>query len=179
MLAAKKMPISSQEFPDWELLQQERHEFIAGEIYAMAGASRSHEEVAGAAFVTLWNALFATPCRVYKGDRKVKVLENYLYPDVVVTCDERDHQSEGAIEHPRAIIEVASPGATASYDRDVKAQLYRSLPSLQEYVMIEPRTRRITLMLRRGDTWETVDLINSSIIVCGIPLEPTRIFANL
>ena len=179
MPLAKQAPMSGDEFLEWERRQHDRHECIDGEIYAMAGASRSHEEVAGAVFVGLWNALFATPCRAYKGDRKVKVQENYLYPDVVVTCDERDRASEGAIEHPRAIVEVASPGSTASYDRDVKAQLYRSLPSLQEYAMIDPRTRRITLMARRGDKWETVDLINSAVDICGVRLEAARIFANL
>lgn len=166
------------EFLEWEQRQEERHEFVDGEIYAMAGASRKHEEVAMAAASLLWTTLFGTPCRAYKGDRQVKVQENILYPDVVVTCDERDHKSNGAIEYPRAIIEVASPRSTAGYDRDVKAQLYQSLPSLQQYAMIHPETRRITLINRiDGNKWEMMNLINASIEVCGVDLDPDRIFS--
>ncbi len=175
---AEKMDLAS--FLEWEQNQENRHDFVNGEIYAMAGASRSHEEVVTAVVSILWNALFGLPCRVYKGDRQVKVQENILYPDVVITCDERDHKTEGAMEYPQAIIEVASPRPTAGYDRDVKAQLYLSLPSLRQYAMINPQTRRLTLMNRMdGDRWETFNLINAPIEICGIILSPDRIFANV
>lgn len=134
--------LSLADFLEWEAQQEERHEFVLGEIYAMVGARRTHCEVAVNVTASLWGALRGSPCRVYSESRKVKVAESICYPDVVVTCDARDVSSEGPVQAPTLIIEVLSP-STGSYDRGLKFALYRQLASLKEYVLVDPETRRV------------------------------------
>ncbi len=76
----------------------------------------------------------------------------YLYPDVMVTCDERDRRAELAIEHPRLVVEVLSD-STAAYDRGTKFAAYRKLADLQEYLLVDTEQRRLELYRREADHW--------------------------
>ncbi len=125
---------------DWEAAQADRHEYIAGEVFAMTGARGTHNLIAGNVYMALRQALRGTPCRTHIEGMKlhVQAADAVLYPDVFVTCDPQDltEQAELAKTAPKLIVEVLS-GSTAAYDRGLKFELYQRLPSLQEYLLIE------------------------------------------
>ena len=124
----------------WEELQTEKHEYIGGEVYAMVGARTWHNLITLNAFSFLRLALKGSHCRVYGIDLKLHISAegNYLYPDVMVTCDPRDHQpgEDRFISHPWLVVEVLSD-STASFDRGRKFELYRSIDTLTHYLLVE------------------------------------------
>lgn len=134
-----KPQLTPQEYLAWERQQATRHEFFDGEIFAMTGASREHNLVCGNAFATLHAQLRGKPCELYNNDMRVKVSETgmYTYPDIAAAC--ADPQFEDAdvdtLINPALIIEVLSD-STEQYDRGAKFQHYRTLPSLQDYLLI-------------------------------------------
>ena len=97
------------------------------------------------------NALDGSPCRVFHEGMKVQIANDaILYPDVFVTCDKADLATEMLFKAPTLVIEVLSP-ATEGYDRSQKFALYRRLPSLKEYVLINPDTHRVESFMRSAD----------------------------
>ncbi|MBI3373531.1 MAG: Uma2 family endonuclease [Betaproteobacteria bacterium] len=135
----------------WENTQDTRNEFYRGEVFAMVGARRSHGTVVSNLVRHLGNALEGSSCRVFHEGMKVQVAEDAIfYPDVFVTCDKADLITEMLFKALILVIEVLSP-ATESYDRSQKFALYRALPSLKEYLLISPETRRVESFLRGAD----------------------------
>ncbi|WP_309736833.1 Uma2 family endonuclease [Chamaesiphon sp. OTE_75_metabat_556] len=132
--------MSPTEYLAWEEEQPFRNEYLNGEVYAMTGGTLPHNSIALNLASALKNRLRGTGCRVFINDIKVQVSTKgpYFYPDVVVGCNSEDFKSKKLISHPRLIIEVLSPG-TESYDRGEKFKQYRQMPSLQEYIIIDPR----------------------------------------
>ena len=128
----------------WENAQTERHEFVDGEVFAMAGAEDRHVTVALNLAMALRQHLSGSPCRTYMSDMRVHVeaANCYFYPDVVVTCSPADQASPTVKTQPKLIIEVLSP-STASYDMGLKFNQYRLLESLQEYVLVDIEARTI------------------------------------
>lgn len=124
----------------WEAEQSERHEFIAGEVFAMTGARSTHNTIAGNLYVALRQSLRGTPCRTHIEGVKVRIeaADASVYPDVFVTCDAADigPQGEAFKTAPRFVAEVLSD-STGAYDRGRKFEMYQQLPSLQEYLLIE------------------------------------------
>jgi len=116
-----------------------RHEFLDGEVFAMAGGTPEHAALAAAVIAGLINALRGKPCRVYSSDLRVRVEATGLttYPDASVVCGqlETSAQDPNAIVNPVVLIEVLSE-STESYDRGAKAAHYRRIPSLREYVLV-------------------------------------------
>jgi len=139
---AENLYISPQEYLEGEPLAEIKHEYIDGEVYAMAGASDAHVTVAGNAFASLKTHLRGSNCRTYISDMKVRIGEDnaFFYPDVMVCCEPSDLEEEQNYlkKSPKLIIEVLSP-STESKDRGEKFILYRQLPSLEEYILIDPR----------------------------------------
>jgi len=134
--------LSLQAYLDWENAQPERHEFYRGEVFAMTGGRRSHGCVTANLVRHLGNQLAGTPCRVFSESMKIQIADDtILYPDIFVTCDRQDLQTEMIFRAPMLVLEVLSP-STQAYDRSQKFALYRRLPSLKEYVLIDPDTRR-------------------------------------
>ncbi|WP_041740747.1 Uma2 family endonuclease [Calothrix sp. PCC 6303] len=129
--------LSPQEYLEGEKISQIKHEYIDGEVYAMAGASDAHVTITGNLYMLLRNHHRGSGCRVYMADMKAQVeeLNRYFYPDVMVTCDTRDQASDYFKSHPCLIIEVLSD-TTEGFDRGKKFQDYTYLPSLQEYVLV-------------------------------------------
>ena len=138
----------------WEAEQPEKHEYLAGEIFAMVGVRREHALVAGAIHATLRQRLKGSPCQVFVADMKLRVdaADAYFYPDVMVTCDPRDRSAETAISHPCLVIEVLSD-STAAFDRGQKFAAYRRLESLREYLLVDIEARRLELYRREGAHW--------------------------
>ena len=154
-----KSRLSREEFLEWERTQTEKHEFVAGEVFAMAGASRKHNLVAGNVFRHLAAAISGSPCRAFISDIKLEVAfgERFYYPDVMVTCDPRDLAAEQIMVAPSLIIGVLS-ASTAAYDRGEKFAAYRTITELQEYVLIDPETGRVDGFRRESpERWIVVD----------------------
>ncbi|MDP2788163.1 MAG: Uma2 family endonuclease [Pseudomonadota bacterium] len=142
-------PLTREDFIAWENIQPDKHEFVAGEVFAMVGARRVHVTIAGNCFVLLKNHLRGGPCRAFMADMKleVKTADAVFYPDVLVTCHADDLKAETTMHHPTVIIEVLSE-STAAYDRGDKFASYRQLESLKEYVLIDPDQRRVEVFRR-------------------------------
>ncbi|MFN6563302.1 MAG: Uma2 family endonuclease [Nostoc sp. ChiSLP01] len=131
--------ISPEEYLESEKVSEIKHEYIDGQVYAMAGASDGHVTVSMNVSMLLRNHLRGSGCRVYMLDMKaqIDVINRYFYPDVMVTCDTRDREFEYFKCYPCLVVEVLSE-STEGYDRGKKFASYRHLESLQEYVLISP-----------------------------------------
>ena len=140
--AAQKPVFTSAEYLVWEAAQTERHEFVDGEVFAMAGAEDRHVTVALNLAFALRQHLAGSPCRTYMSDMKLNVAaaNQYFYPDLLVTFSPLDQAHATVKSEPKLIVEVLSP-STAAYDRGLKFGYYRALPSLQEYVLVDIDTR--------------------------------------
>ena len=138
------------EFLAWEARQPERFEFWDGEIFGMVGATAGHNRVILNLASRLKEHLRGSPCQVFIDGMRVEIGERgVLYPDVVVTCD-KVGRDDTAIRDAVVVVEVLSP-STLGYDRTGKLAYYRMLPSLQEYVLIDPKG---TVEVWRGQ-WKT------------------------
>ena len=139
---AHKATFTAHDYLAWESAQLDRHEYLDGEVFAMAGAEDRHVTVAGNIYIALRQHLTGSPCRTYMSDMRLQVAaaNSYFYPDVLVTCSALDTASPLVKTEPKLIIEVLSP-STAAYDRGLKFGHYRSLPSLQEYALIDLDSR--------------------------------------
>lgn len=148
--------LTLQGFLDWEEQQLERHEFHRGEVFAMVGARRVHNEVTGNVYSLLKGHLRGSRCRAYMETMKLRIAQDtILYPDVMVTCDADDLRAEQVFERPVLVVEVLSP-TTQSYDRGAKFTLYRMVPSLREYLLIDPESREVQVFRRNADGLFTV-----------------------
>ena len=131
----------------------EKYEYVNGEIYAMAGASRGHNRVAGNFFISLSLHLKGSRCEVFQSDMKVGIETlgdtRYYYPDVQVTCEEETATYYNT--SPCLIVEVLSD-ATARKDRTEKLAAYRLIPALQEYVLCSQEVPHIEIY-RRSSEW--------------------------
>lgn len=129
--------ISAAEYLAWEPTQELRYEYWDGEVVAMTGGTRNHNRVSLNFSKLLDDALANRACEVYIVDVKVQVEpgKKYFYPDVVVTCDERDTDPQ-LVQFPCLIVEVLSP-STEAVDRGKKFAKYRHSSTLQEYVLVQ------------------------------------------
>lgn len=148
-----KPGFSLDDYMAWEAEQVERHEYLNGEVFAMTGARDTHNTIAGNIFANVREKLRGRPCRAFIADMKLRVdtADAVFYPDVLVTCDPRDKTPESATakHYPKLIVEVLSD-STAAYDRGLKFEHYRSIDTLQEYLLVEQDRRHVDLF-RRGE----------------------------
>lgn len=143
MTALPQPRISLQAYIEWENAQVEKHEFYKGEVFAMVGGRRVHGRVVGNIARELGVRLKGSPCQVFAESMKVQIGDDtVLYPDVFVTCDRADLATDLIFRAPTLVIEVLSP-SSQSYDRSQKFALYRRIPSLREYILVDPDTRRV------------------------------------
>ncbi|MGQ0594909.1 MAG: Uma2 family endonuclease [Gammaproteobacteria bacterium] len=134
-----------------------KHEYLDGQIYAMAGGTPEHAALAAAVIGLLFPQLRGSPCRAHDADLRVRVPETGLatYPDVTIVCGpwQRDPDDGNAVTNPTLIVEVLSQ-STEDYDRGDKFEHYKTLPSLSEYVLISHRERSIAVWTRdREGPW--------------------------
>ena len=129
--------MSPEEFLEWEEQQDIKHEYNNGEVFAMTGGTIPHTTMALNLAAGLKNHLRGGKCRPFMADAKVGISGNgpFHYPDVMVSCDQRDKQAIKFIQFPCLIVEVLSP-STEAYDRGGKFQQYRRIETLQEYILI-------------------------------------------
>lgn len=156
--AALNLPLSAADFLAWDAAQTTRHEFVRGEVFAMAGAGERHVTVALNVAMALRQHLTGSPCRTFITDMKLRVeaADAFFYPDVMVTCSARDAGDPQVKREPVLLVEVLSP-ATAAFDRGDKFAAYRSLDSLREVLLVDPDLRRCDLFRRQavdgGEAW--------------------------
>jgi Uma2 family endonuclease len=155
-----KLPrFTPEEYFQWEEQQKIRHEYINGEVYAMSGGTINHSKIASNLNFILKSHLRAGGCQVLTSDARVNIVQSndYVYPDLSVTCDDRDRSTSQYITYPCLVIEVLSP-STANYDRGDKFRMYRRNHSLQDYLLID--TEKIAIDLYRQNelgNWEIVN----------------------
>ncbi|CAD6877497.1 hypothetical protein [Methylomonas albis] len=152
MQTAERLHFSAEDYLAWEETQAEKHEFVAGEVFAMVGARQDHVVVSLNIASALKQRLRGTPCRPYIADLKLKVeaADAFFYPDVMVSCDPGDLGNQQYISNPTLIVEVLSD-STAAYDRGGKFAAYRKLASLQEYLIVDIDARRVECFRRTAE----------------------------
>jgi Uma2 family endonuclease len=151
---AMSFPLTLEEYLELEEHSRIRHEYIAGEIFAMTGVTKRHNRIAGRIYHVFAGHLRGGPCDVYISDVKVKLQVNrdthVYYPDVMVVCD-REPQEDRYVADPKLVVEVLSP-STAGVDRHEKRIAYRGIPALEEYVIVAQDAVEVTVY-RREDDW--------------------------
>lgn len=154
MAAQPKTAISVEDYLTGERMSDVKHEYYAGEVFALAAGSEAHNLIAVNVLASLHTRLRRRPCKVCPSNMRVKVLRTglYTYPDVVVVCgspqfEDAEHDT---LLNPTVIIEVLSP-STERYDRRKKFQHYRTIDSLAEYLLIAQDSYRIEQYIRQPD----------------------------
>jgi Uma2 family endonuclease len=138
-LEQRRQLITAEQYLAQERLAETKSEYLGGEVFAMAGASRQHNKIVVNILNALGPQLRRRPCDLYPSDMRVKVAATglYTYPDVSVVCGELQFEDAevDTLLNPMVIIEVLSK-STAAYDRGEKFEQYRKIPSLNEYLLI-------------------------------------------
>ncbi len=134
-----------------------KSEYYAGEMFAMAGASRQHNIIVSNIIRVLGNQLLERDCNVYPSDMRIRIIKTgkYTYPDVAVACGEEKFEDEykDTLLNPLIIIEVLSE-STEAYDRGKKFENYQHIDSLREYILVSQEPFRIEKYVRQNDkTW--------------------------
>lgn len=157
--------ISTEEYLEGELSSQVRHEYVGGQVYAMAGGSSRHNRVAGNIYVHFWQLAQGKPCRVYQEGMKLHIGVDagsdaeklFYYPDVMVVCNKPEPDPYYETE-PCILVEVLSP-ATAAIDLREKRLQYSRLPSLQTYLIVDPESYFVRHFWRNAEgAWQHQDL---------------------
>jgi len=162
--AYQKKFYSIQEYLEMENEALEKHEYYKGEIFAMSGAGARHNIISVNILISLGISLKGKKCRPYGNDMRINIPENTLftYPDISIFCGEvktlKEDQNTATL--PIAIIEILSP-STRNYDRGVKFMLYRAIPSLTDYILIESESIHVEhFAINKEGLWQLKELNN-------------------
>lgn len=171
--------LTPEEYLAGERVSQEKHEYLAGLIYAMAGTSIGHDRIAGNIYGELRQQLRGRRCEALSSDVKVRIRKDaadfFYYPDVTVDCSGALNGSLFAGE-PRVIFEVLSPD-TERIDRGEKLRNYQAIPSLDVYALVDQFHVAVTIYRRTADGWvmefltEKTDVLALPSIDCALRLE--------
>jgi Uma2 family endonuclease len=148
-----------------------RSEYVAGEVFAMTGASVEHNAIVGNILGQLWTQMKGRPCHVYANDLKVRIrtADAGKYPDLIALCGEHEFQDgrRDVVLNPSLIVEVLSD-STEAYDRGNKFAIYRQIPSLREYLLVSQHSVQVDLYSRGDDgRWTLSDF---SALTESVPL---------
>jgi Uma2 family endonuclease len=177
--------MTAAEYLAWEREQPERHHFLHGEIFAMAGGSARHNALGAAVIVELGVAFRGGPCRPLTSDQRVALRqgEHYVYPDVTVVCGGPDFAqgTKDTLVNPTVVVEVLSK-STEAYDRGAKWDDYRQIPSLTDYLLVSQSAPRIEHFQRReGGEWHyRVAVAGGRVMLAnGVVLEVDAVFRGV
>jgi Uma2 family endonuclease len=178
MIAATRPRYTIKEYVRLEEHANVKHEFVDGQIWAMAGGTPEHAAMASAVIIALGAQLRGRPCRTYTSDARVRVVATGLdtYPDVAVLCDREVHdvEDENALTNPVVLVEVTSNSSEA-YDRGEKLEHYKQIPSLREVVIVSHRERLLELSRREGAAWTRLEARTGALeltsIACKLDVE--------
>jgi Uma2 family endonuclease len=159
-MALAKTFMTPDEYLKFERASEEKHEYFAGEIFAMSGASENHNVIVGNLIATIHPQLRQKPCKIYPSDMRIKISSTglYTYPDVTVVCGtpELEDNYVDTLLNSNVIIEVLSP-STEAYDRGKKFRHYKTIKSLQDYILISQDSMRIEHFALRDNEWAYAD----------------------
>ena len=154
MAAEPNRLLTPAEYLERERAGELKHEYVAGEVYAMVGASWPHNLIASATFLSLGRQLEGSGCTILPSDMRVKIaaLNIYTYPDISIVCGkpELEDKEFDTLLNPTVIAEILSP-STEGYDRGLKFQRYRLIPAFREYLLIAQDTLRVEHAVRQPD----------------------------
>jgi Uma2 family endonuclease len=163
-----------------------KHDYVRGEVFAMAGGTPEHAALVLAVGGLLFAQLRGKPCRAYSADLRIRIraVDAATYPDVTVVCGEavRDDEDPNSVLNPTVIIEVLSDG-TERYDRGDKFAHYRQIPSLREYVLISQHARMIERHVRNDNASWTMTAFGAGTVAelaaIGCRLDVDAIYEGL
>ncbi|WP_022940264.1 Uma2 family endonuclease [Psychromonas hadalis] len=147
MSAVMKLKLTMSEYLKGELLAEDKHEFIEGEAYAMAGASADHNRISGAFYTAFLSQLKGRTCEPFMADMKVKTADCCFYPDVMIVCDDHQDDTEYVKNAPKLIVEVLSK-STRFYDHSTKQKKYLAIDSLEYYILVEQEYCEVCVLSR-------------------------------
>jgi len=171
-----KLRMGAEEYLAFDRAAADKHELWDGEVFAMSGASLAHNRIVRNFIRHLGNALAGMGCEVLPSDMRVRIkaLRRYVYPDVTIVCG-RPHLEGGEADvllNPSLIIEVLSP-STEAFDRGEKFAGYRSLPSVNEVVLVSQDERRVECYTRHmDDSWILRERTGDGAVQLGPLAEP-------
>lgn len=176
-----KTLLTPEEYLAVERRSEVKHEYFAGEMFAMVGASKRHNLITANIIRVLGNQLLDRPCNVYPSDMRVKISATgkYTYPDVVVACEEEkfDDAENDTLLNPVVVIEVLSE-FTEAYDRGRKFEQYQNIDSLTEYLLVAQEPFRVEQYVRQSNReWRysdyrtAEDVVTISVIGCELALK--------
>lgn len=147
------------EYVALELESPTKHEFLDGEIYALAGGSEDHSALSAEVLRALGNAIGEQPCRVHTSDLRIYVETPGLatFPDGSVICGPLEQHPPSPVAtalNPTVLLEVTSD-SSEEYDTGAKLEYYQTIGSLRDYIIVSHRERRIVVHHRKGDEWAT------------------------
>jgi len=165
-VAYGKQKISVAEYLEMENTSLEKHEYYKGEVFAMARAKVPHNIIARNLLVALTQKLKDKPCQPFNSDMRIHVEQNTLftYPDISVICGDiiTLNNDDYNVLNPSAIIEVLS-NSTKNYDRGEKFKLYRDIPMLKEYILVDSESVNVeAFRLNTSNHWELEEYLKDS-----------------
>ncbi len=171
--------VSVGDYLSMERSSLEKHEYYRGEVFAMSGASWNHNVIARNLNTIILPILKGKSCSMYGSDLRIHIPENtlYTYPDFSIICGtpETTDEEKDTIVKPAAIIEILSP-TTKSYDRGDKFNLYRQIPTLQEYILIDSETVSVEHFVKQNvNEWKLTEIkdISKSFIIKTVDIPVT------
>jgi Uma2 family endonuclease len=196
IIAYGKKKFTVQEYLEFEKTATERHEYYQGEIFrmhghgellAMSGAGNRHNIIFSNLFIGLGIRLKGKSCQPYVPDMRINIPENtlYTYPDISVFCGELQlsPEDEDTALQPTVLIEILSP-STKEYDRGGKFKLYRDIPTLREYILVDAGSINVEIFrLNQNNHWELEELktIGSELVFesLGISISLEEIYSRI
>ena len=180
MLRRTKRVFSPTEYLAMEEVADSKSEYFSGKIFTMSGGTPDHSSVAVNLIAALGTRLAAKPCRVFNSDMRLHIERNglYTYPDVMVICGKIElvKRRNDTVTNPVLIVEVLSE-STRDYDRGLKFNLYKQVPSLREYVVVESENPRVECYRRGADDQWVVEMMDDpgatvrlASVACEIPM---------
>jgi Uma2 family endonuclease len=182
MNAPRRDVMTEDEYLAAERIAADKHEYINGVVYAMAGGSQRQSLICASLIIALGTRLRGRPCRVHTSDLRIHIPATgmYTYPDVTVVCGrpETHGKDPETVVNPTVILEVLS-ASTESYDRGAKASHYRTIPSLKAYALVAQDRRHVELVERIDDRWVITDVTEVLAIgALGVDIPLDEIYAQ-
>ncbi|HAC63517.1 MAG TPA: hypothetical protein DCF68_08240 [Cyanothece sp. UBA12306] len=177
--------LSPEEYLELERHSEIKHEYIDGKIYVMAGGTKAHNIISLNLALLLREHLRGSNCQTFMSDIRVNLSDKkrFFYPDIVVTCDDNNNPNSYEVQFPQVIVEVLSE-STEQFDRGRKFQFYRTISSLQEYILVSSQQYLVECFRRTDnnlwllETYEHLTAI-AKIENLGIEAPLSMIYATL